>query len=194
MESVTTIVKKQPYDTAWANKIWEEGWAYIKTLVDTVYEPFLILDKNLCVLAANRSFYRLFRTKAQDVEHKYIKDLKKGEWNVPAIEALFKVIVPRNIFFNGFEVSHRFPSMGKKIMVLNGKRLYKNDEISDIFPPIILFAMTDVMEMTAIAEALEYYATEIEKKVIRRTKNLETRIGQLKKEVDILKIDPRYLL
>jgi PAS domain-containing protein len=172
-------IKQQPYayDTERTDKIWQEGWSYIKTVVDTVYDPFLILDEDLRVLAANRSFYRLFKTKAADTEHKYINDLGKGEWNIPALESLLKVILPKHTFFDGFEVNRRFPSLGKKMMVLN----------SDTFPSIILLAMTDVTEMTAIAEALGHYAAEIESGVIKRTKNLETQVGKLKKDIQHLK-------
>jgi hypothetical protein len=64
-----TINRKQPfYDEVWARDIWKEGWAYIKTVTTTVREPVLILDKKLCVLAANQSFYQLFHATPADFE------------------------------------------------------------------------------------------------------------------------------
>ena len=44
-----------------ADEIWKIAWTYIQTVVDTVREPFLILDENLEVISANRTFTRFFR-------------------------------------------------------------------------------------------------------------------------------------
>jgi two-component system CheB/CheR fusion protein len=192
---IATINRKQSfYEEVWAEDIWKEGWAYIKTVTTTVREPLLILDKNLCVLTANRAFCQLLHAKETDIERKYISDLGRKAWNIPALEALFEVIVPRNSFFSGFEVNRAFPSLGKKIMVLNNKSLYKDGKVMNIFPPIILLATADINEMTAIAEAIGYYAAEIEHDVMERTRNLGVRVGQLRKDIETLKIDPKYLL
>jgi two-component system CheB/CheR fusion protein len=194
MGSITINRKEQFYDEGWAEDIWKEGWAYIKTVTTTVREPLLILDKKLCVLAANQSFYQLFHATPSDLEYKYINDLGREAWNIPALEALFKVIVPRNSFFSGFEVNHAIPTLGKRIMVLNDRSMYKAGKIVDIFPPMIILATADVNEMAAIAEALGYYAAEIERDVMGRTKKLEVRVGQIKKDIEKLHIDPKYLL
>jgi two-component system CheB/CheR fusion protein len=189
-----TVHSKQLYDEEWAENIWKEGWAYIKTVATAVLEPLLILDKNLCVLASNQAFCKLLHAKTTDIEYKHISNLGRKEWNIRALEALFQVIVPRNGFFSGFEVNHAFPSLGKRIMMLNNRSIYKEGKAVDIFPPIILLATADINEMTAIAEAIGYYAAEIEQYAMERTKNLEVQVEQLKKDVKTFKIDPKYLL
>ena len=183
--------QQSPYSTEWAEQVWQESWTYIKTIVDTVHEPFLILDKNLCVLAANRAFYELFQVEARDTEHKYIYEIGGGEWNIPALSSLLKVILPQHTFFDGFEVNRKFPSIGRRIMLLNGRRIYIKNEISEIFPPLIMLAMEDITEMTVIAEKLAQYANDIETKVMERTRELEGEVGQLKKDIGDLKIDSR---
>ncbi len=171
--------------------MWQESWTYIRTVVDTATDPFLILDKDLRVLAANKSFYELFKVKAKDTEYKHVKDLGKGEWNIPALNALLTGILPKNTFFTGFEVNRTFPTIGKKIMLLNGRRIYKEGETSKMFPPIILLAMVDITQMTIIAAELADYANRIEKKMNERTEKLETEVGKLKEEVGHLKIGSR---
>jgi len=188
MESVTN---QQPSGTVWAERMWEESWTYIRTIVDTANDPFLILDKNLRVLAANKSFYKLFQVKEKDTEYKYIGDLGGGEWNIPALKALLVGILPKNTFFSGFEVNRRFPTVGNKVMLLNGRRIYKDGETSAMFPPIILLAMVDITQMTVIAAELADYASRIEKKMNERTKKLETEVGQLRKDVGDLKTNLR---
>jgi hypothetical protein len=177
----------QPSGTEWAERMWEESWTYIRTVVDTATDPFLILDKDLRVLAANKSFYKLFKVEAKNTEYKYVNEIGKGEWNIPALNALLAGILPKNTFFNGFEVNREFPSIGKKIMLLNGRRIYKEGETSALFPPIILLTMVDITQMTVIAAELADYADRIEKKMNDRTQKLEIEVVQLKKEVGVLK-------
>lgn len=153
--------------------------------------PFLILDKDLRVLSANKSFYKLFQFDAKNTEYKHVNELGKGEWNIPALGALLSGILPKNTFFNGFEGNREFPNIGKKIMLLNGRRIYKEGETSKMFPPIILLTMVDITQMTVIAAELADYANHIEKKMNERTKKLEVEVGQLKKEVGVLKTHSR---
>jgi len=173
--------------TEWAERMWEESWTYIRTVVDTATDPFLILDKDLRVLAANKSFYKLFKVVAKDTEYKYVNEIGKGEWNIPALNALLEGILPKNTFFNGFEVNREFPNIGKKIMLLNGRRIYKEGETSMMFPPIILLTMVDITQMTVIAAELADYANRIEKKMNERTQKLETDVGQLQRDVGDMK-------
>ena len=184
-------IAKNPSGTAWAERMWEESWTYIKTVVDTATDPFLILDEDLSVLAANRSFYELFKVDPQDTEHKNIREIGNGEWNIPALQALLEGILPKNTFFGGFEVNREFPAIGKKIMLLNGRRIYKEGKTSILFPPLILLAMVDITQMTVIAAELADYASRIEKKMNERTQTLESEVKQLKKEVGNLKNNPK---
>ena len=185
MENIT----KQPYSTEWAERLWAESWTYIKTVVDTANDPFLILDKDLRVLAANKSFYKLFKVEARNTESKLVSELGNGVWNIPALEALLEGILPKNTFFSGFEVNSEFPSIGRKVMLLNGRRIYKEGENSKIFPPMILLAMADITQMTIIAAELADYTARLETKINERTKKLETEVGQLKEDVGHLKDD-----
>lgn len=95
-------------------RLWEESWIYIKTVVDVVREPVLILDKNLCVLAANETFYKTFQVNKKETENTLVYKLGNGQWDIPELKSLLEDILPGNTFFNGFEVTHSFPNIGKK--------------------------------------------------------------------------------
>lgn len=168
--------------------IWEESWTYIKTVVDIVHEPILILDKDLKVMAANESFYSAFQVDQKDTEDKNVYELGNGQWNIPALRKLLEDILPKNTFFKGFEVAHEFPSIGKKVMILNARRIYsKESDTSESFPPIILLAIEDVTEMMVVAETLATHTKQLENKLSDRTQKLEDSIGKLQKEMTRLK-------
>lgn len=178
----------KPRGPDFAERLWEESWTYIKTVVDTVREPFLILDKNLRVMVANESFYRTFQVEPRDTEKKLVYELGNGQWNIPSLRKLLEDILPQNTFFKGFEVTHEFPLIGRKVMILNARRIYKEDSSAGIFPPIILLAMEDVTEMMIIAEKLAGQANQMEAKMIEKARELEIHIGRLEAEVNKLKL------
>lgn len=179
---------REPVGTDFFERLWEESWAYIKTVVDVVREPVLILDKDLRVMAANDSFYRTFQVEPKNTEHKIVYKLGDGQWNIPELQKLLEDILPKNTFFKGFQVAHEFPSIGRKVMILNARQIHiKEGAASKIFPPIIMLAMEDVTDMMVIAETLSGHANQLETKLTERTEKLEMYIGKMAKDISELK-------
>jgi len=163
-------------------KQWDKSWIYIKTVVDVVHEPILILDKNLCVMSANEPFYRTFQVEEKDTEGKVVYKLGNGQWDIPALRELLEEILPNNTFFNGFEVAHIFPSIGKKVMMLNARQIhYKDTHGSEHYPQIILLAIEDVTEMMTVAESLVEQIHSFEKVYSERTAKLESQVALLER-------------
>lgn len=168
-------------------EFWEESWTYIKTVVDVLREPVLILDKHFKVLAANEAFYKLFQVDQKDTEGKLIYKLGNGQWDIPALRKLLEDILPKNTFFKGFEVTHEFPSIGQRTIILNARHIHSRDKTtSELFPPIIMIAMEDVSEIMNIASRLADYTNQLEKTLISRTERLEFKITKLEKKLSQL--------
>ena len=166
----------------------EEGWMYIKTIADVVREPILILDKEFRVIAANESFCSMFQVEPKNTEGQIVYELGNGQWNIPALRKLIEDILPKHTFFKGFEVTHNFPFIGRKVMLLNARQIhFKDNIISNKFPSIILLAMEDVTDMMVVAETLADQANGLEVKFMEKAGKLETRILKLEKDISILK-------
>ena len=184
-DRVKTFVAIPP---EFVERVWEESWTYIKTVVDIVREPILILDKDLRVMAANDCFYQTFQVERKDTEGKIVYDLGNGQWDIPALRKLLEDILPKNSFFKGFEVEHNFPFIGRKVMILNARQIhFKEDAAAKLFPPTIFLAMEDVTDMMAVAETLAGHAKQFEAKLTERTQRLEAQISILSKELNLLK-------
>jgi PAS domain-containing protein len=165
-------------------EFWEESWTYIKTVVDVLREPVIILDKNCKVLAANEAFYKLFQVEPKETEGKNIYKLGNGQWDIPALRKLLQDILPKHTFFKGFEVEHDFPSIGRRTIILNARHIHSRDNTtSELFPPIIMIAMEDVSEIMGIASRLAQYTNQLEKDLGSRTKKIETKIATLEKNI-----------
>jgi nitrogen-specific signal transduction histidine kinase len=179
----------QKVDSDFFEKLWEKSWTYIKTVVDIVREPVLILDKDLRVMAANEAFYETFDVLPKNTEKKVVFDLGNGQWDITVLRKLLKNILAKESFFKGFQVAHDFPSIGRKVMILNARQIYLNDEedSAKTCPKIILLAMEDVTEMMVVAESLSTHAKKIEEKLTLRTQRMEIHIEKLEKALNKLK-------
>jgi PAS domain S-box-containing protein len=113
-----------------------------ESIVDTVREPLLVLDANLRVMRANRSFYQNFRVSPQETENRLVYDLGNGQWDIPRLRTLLEEVLPQNTSFDDFEVVHDFPSIGRKFMLLNARRIFREGNQTEF----ILLAIEDVTE------------------------------------------------
>lgn len=164
--------------------LWGESWVYVKTVVNVAKEPVLILDKNFRIMAANEAFYQEFKVKAKDTEGNILFELGNGQWDIPALHRLLESILPKNSFFKGFGVTHNFPIIGQRVIILNARQMYFDDDASlKLNSPIILLAMEDITNMMAIAEDVSGLTNELETKLLERTEKLEVCIQRLEREI-----------
>jgi two-component system, chemotaxis family, CheB/CheR fusion protein len=125
---------------------------YADAIVETVREPLLVLDGDLRVLHANHAFYSTFQTTRIATENCLLYELgAEGDrnWDIPALRQQLNQILPGNVAFRDFEVTHVFPRIGNKTIQLNARRLAWRERA------LILLAMEDVTERLAVAEALK---------------------------------------
>lgn len=96
---------------------------FAEAIVNTVREPLLVLDQQLTVKSANQAFYKTFKMNPPETVGQGIYDLDNKQWNIPKLRVLLEDILKRDNSFHDFEVEHDFPQTGKRIMLLNGRRL-----------------------------------------------------------------------
>ena len=131
------------------------------SILDSIREPLLVLDADLIVVMANDSFYRTFDASPEHTEGVLIYELGNRQWDIPKLRELLEDILPQNTTFNDFEVEHNFETIGPKIMHLNARRIYSNENQTQL----ILLAVEDVTER-------EYYKKDLEGMVETRTAEL----------------------
>jgi chemotaxis protein methyltransferase CheR len=101
-----------------------DACALAHAIVDSVREPILVLDKNLRVVAASRSFYSTFKVAPDDTQGRLLYDLGDGQWNIPKLRVLLDKIVPEHGTMEDYEVEHEFPDLGNRIMRLNARQVF----------------------------------------------------------------------
>ncbi len=138
----------------------EDAQTLALAIVNTIHEPLLVLDAELRVLAASRAFCETFKVDVSDTDGCLLYDLGDGQWNIPMLRLLLETILPEHTAMDDFEVDHEFPGIGRRIMLLNARKvLYDNSANMTI-----LLAFTDVTARRA---------TELEKQMLlERTEDL----------------------
>ena len=124
-----------------AQHLLEQIEAYAQDVVDTVREPLLILDSSLRVHSANGAFYQTFHVSAEETENQLIYELGNGQWDIPDLRTLLEDIVPTSSVFNDFELEHDFPVIGRRVMLLNARKLREGSHAE-----LLVLAMEDVTE------------------------------------------------
>ena len=94
-----------------------------QAIVNTIVEPFLVLDPQLRVLAASRSFYQTFKVDPDHTVGELLYALGDGLWDIPALRLLLETIIPQRTAMEGFEVELDFPNVGRRIMLLNARKV-----------------------------------------------------------------------
>ncbi|HVS31237.1 MAG TPA: response regulator [Thermoanaerobaculia bacterium] len=110
-------------------------------MFDTVREPLLILDGALRVNSANRAFYLTFHVAPEETVNRLIYELGNGQWDSPDLRTLLEDIVPMSSVFNDFELEHDFPVIGRRVMLLNARKLRQGSHAE-----LLVLAMEDVTE------------------------------------------------
>ncbi len=120
-------------------------------IIDTVREPLIVLDKDLRVVSAGRSFYELFKAQPENTVGKLIYDLGNKQWDIPKLRELLETILPQKAAFDNYEVEHDFTTIGKRIMLLNARRIPRPPEE----PKVILLAIEDITERKRLEKILK---------------------------------------
>jgi two-component system cell cycle sensor histidine kinase PleC len=124
---------------------------YYKEISETVREPFIILDKNLAVVSANQAFYRKFKVLKRDTIGKLMYKLGNNQWDTQELRELLEHILPKHRILNNYEITHDFPTLGRKTMLLNARQVDSKQlillAIEDV--TVLRKAKTDSDELTA---------------------------------------------
>ncbi len=123
---------------------------YADDIIATLREPFLVLDNDLRVKTGNRSFYDSFHVSKEETENRLVYDLGNGQWDIPALRKLLDEVLSRNQSVHDFEVEHSFPTLGRKIMLLNARPFPPDSK----HPELILLAVEDVSAVRHRADEL----------------------------------------
>ena len=131
---------------------------YAEAILRTTRDPLVVLRADLTVDSANEAFYKTFKLKPAETEGRLIYELGRRQWDLPRLRQLLEEIIPRDSFFNDFEITRELPGLGARALLLNARRL-DNPEGG---PERILLGVEDVTERKEAELAMARLAAIVE--------------------------------
>jgi two-component system, chemotaxis family, CheB/CheR fusion protein len=123
-------------------------------IVETIHDPLVVLTPDFRVQVVNPAFYQHFQVSPEETTGRLIYELGNGQWDIPELHTLLEEILTENDSFDGYEVAHEFEDLGRRVMVLNARRL---DHLE-----LILLVIGDITDREQV-EALRAAREEAEK-------------------------------
>ncbi|MBA2498749.1 MAG: PAS domain S-box protein [Chitinophagaceae bacterium] len=134
-----TIVNQELFER---NEIITDARKYSDAIIASLHEPLLVLNRDLFIRTANNSFYNTFKVKQKDTEGKLLFELGNNQWDIPALRTLLLSILPGKKEVFDYEVTHIFPVIGERIMLLNAWEIHRESDKEKL----ILLAIADITE------------------------------------------------
>ncbi|MDD5044065.1 MAG: PAS domain-containing protein [Candidatus Omnitrophica bacterium] len=159
----------------------EDALEYAKHIINAVHIPLIILDESLKVVLISQSFCQVFKVRPEDTEGRFIYELGNRQWDIPKLRELLEDILPKTTSFDNFEVTHDFPDIGKRIMLVNARRIYLETNRTKL----ILLAIEDITEPKNILDALYEKIKQLEQSLKMEEGKGHT-IVELKRKVEEL--------
>ena len=142
---------------------------YAESIVATIREPLIILDKNMQVKTANRSYYDKFKTTEDETEGKLFYEIGNEQWNIPALRSMLRNILLEENKITGFEIKQDFNIIGERVMLLNARQIFRKDNTEQL----VLLAIEDVTEAKRLDAESKLFTQELERQVEERTVSLK---------------------
>jgi two-component system, chemotaxis family, CheB/CheR fusion protein len=155
---------------------------YAESIVATIREPLIILDKDMKVKTANRAYYAKFMTTEEETEEKYFYHLRNGQWDIPSLRSALENSLAVDGRASDIEIKHRFEDIGERSLLLNACRIAAKGSSG----LLILVAIEDVTDARNRVADLVALSRELENKVAERTLSLAASNASLKLSNDSL--------
>ncbi len=123
---------------------------YLKQIIDNIPNPLLVLDADLKILLANLTFCTAFRVSQADTAGQLLYRLGNEQWNIPKLKELLEDVLPKKSLVRDFLVTHAFPEIGLKSMLVSAQRI---EDVAGAGRPMILLAVEDVTERANVEKS-----------------------------------------
>ena len=131
---------------------------YAESIINTISEPLLIIDKNFIIKSANPAFYNYFKTTENQTEGFDFFAIGSCQWDVPQLKEQMLKMQEDQQNIKNFKVETVCEHIGKKIIHLNACQILDSKPSG-----LILLAMDDITEIAAANDLLESKNMELQK-------------------------------
>jgi len=149
---------------------------YAESIIATIREPLLVLDRYMLVRTANKAYYEKFGATEEETEGHSLYSLGEGEWDNPAIRRALETILTKETRIRDIETRFSIKAGEERVLLLNAARIFRKDNAEQL----ILLAMEDITETRKREDQQARFSVELSRKVEERTASLKEANASLK--------------
>lgn len=122
---------------------------YSESIIKTIREPLVVIDKDFTIKSANASFYNYFDFQEQEIQGLSFFEIGNGLWDVPQLkDEIFKILEDNDVIEN-FRIDIVAQGNIKKTIMINARGLQNSEPEG-----MILIALEDITNLLATNELL----------------------------------------
>lgn len=112
-------------------------------IVETIPEPFVVLDSQLGVVAANSTFFETFEIDPARSKGVSLFDLDERQWDIPVLRERLRTAIPEHPVISGFEFERDVASLGRRTLLMTARTV----DYGGSSTPITFLAFRDITEV-----------------------------------------------
>jgi two-component system CheB/CheR fusion protein len=124
----------------------QEARDLAQSIIATIREPLVVLNGELRIISASRSFYSTFQLNPAETEGRLFNEIVQRQWEIPALRQLLEDILRKGTPFEDFRVEYDSPAIGHRVLLLNARSIAREGRR----PDLILMAMEDITASSAV--------------------------------------------
>ena len=128
----------------------KDGLILTRAIIDTIHEPLIVLDGDLRIVVASRSFYEKFSVDHEVTRGRLFYDLGNGQWSIPALRKLLEEVIPAHTAVEDYKVTHDFHTLGIRTMLVNAREIVFEDGRKNM-----LLSIFDITEQRLIEDKVQ---------------------------------------
>lgn len=159
----------------WDEQLIQDYRAYANTVTDIMWEPFVVLNSDMKVMTANRSFYQTFGLSPEETENRVFFEVNENQWNIMRLREVMEKVLYEKSESQEIEVDHRFPTIGRKVMRVAVRPLHRKENSTDM----LILAIQDVTERKEMEENIKNWSkNEGDSRVtLKKTRKTQIKVG-----------------
>jgi len=142
---------------------------YAESIVATIREPLIVLDKDMKVKTANPAWYKKFGASEEHTEGRLLYGLGNGQWDLPELRKMLENVRVMSEKITDFEINYIMDGEEQRVLLLNASRIFQEDNTE----LMLLVAIEDVTESRKRETDLREFSEELEEMVEERTFSLK---------------------
>ncbi|MFA9187874.1 CheR family methyltransferase [Flavobacterium sp. FBOR7N2.3] len=121
---------------------------FSESIIKTIHEPLLIIDRYFFIKSANPAFYKYFNTTDTETEGYLLFDIENAQWNISEFKEQISKVIHEDEIIENFKMEMICANVGKKTMLVNARQIQNSNN------ELVLLTLNDSTDLVNVNQLL----------------------------------------